>query len=201
MLPYRLRFWNSYKFRFRSPQVLRGGRACFPTVYGFETRSLRFMQRFYLNRNVVHASLPFTVLKQNGSQCRSHYMPWYVVHASLPFTVLKRDEFDYQHCCLIISVVHASLPFTVLKHNHKITFVTGALKCQVVHASLPFTVLKHNHKITFVTGALKCQVVHASLPFTVLKLLNSSTAAFSISLVEGRACFPTVYGFETQPPQ
>ncbi len=47
-----------------------------------------------------------------------------VVHASLPFTVLKQDYSLNRHMrAYHVRVVHASLPFTVLKLSHLLLFL------------------------------------------------------------------------------
>ena len=65
-------------------------RACLLTVYGFETKLQGTNWNSVSFPDVVHASLPFTVLKQDVIVqvlgCLGRHL---VVHASLPFTVLK----------------------------------------------------------------------------------------------------------------
>ena len=91
--------------------------------------------------------------------------------------------------------MHASLPFTVLKLSENFLAVF-AQTGKVVHASLPFTVLKLNfHECR--DACISCgTVVHASLPFTVLKRREIRIGSF-VANIQSRACFPTVYGFET----
>ena len=65
------------------------------------------------------------------------------MHASLPFTVLKLQGTGGGITEQATEVVHASLPFTVLTLIMLIAFLDNGIESAVVHASLPFTVLKH----------------------------------------------------------
>ncbi len=111
-----------------STAKLSTSRACLPTVYGFETRlsfSTYPAKRLML---VVHASLPFTVLKPSSSSSHRTISSRDVVHASLPFTVLKL----YELCApflLMPPVVHASLPFTVFEEGKKFSIAESFFLC------------------------------------------------------------------------
>ena len=144
MLPYRLRFWNYLT-------LLQDHRK--------------------LTNTVVHASLPFTVLKLCFS-CASLY-PLSIIWRScmLPYRLrFWNISASMAHQDLsLIWVVHASLPFTVLKLNNRDIHDVGVLD---------------NSRACFPT-------VYGFETYYNIYLLSS------LLLSSGRACFPTVYGFET----
>ena len=168
-------------------------RACFPTVYGFETRMPKVGSAIELDV-VVHASLPFTVLKPQPGQCR-RALPLKWSRACFPTVYGFETRMPKVGSAIELDVVvHASLPFTVLKPQPG--QCRRALPLKWSRACFPTVYGFETSKYFGYIAMNNLLVVHASLPFTVLKLLSLLQMLASL-LLQRRACFPTVYGFET----
>ena len=144
-------------------------RACLLTVYGFETWHWWLTWQSLPRSDVVHASLPFTVLKHSfnlvpsmnpvllGRAClltvygfETLPLPQQTSNQTLPGSCMPPYRLRFWNFIMSrtsistsnIQVVHASLPFTVLKHSRVNLSDKDVWQPGVVHASLPFTVLK-----------------------------------------------------------
>ena len=102
--------------RYGNKGVVSISRACLLTVYGFET--YRNTDR-NVSGNIRKSCMPpYRLRFWNIFAIVSKHLlsGGVVVHASLPFTVLKLVCWVFIVIPPYLTVVHASLPFTVLKH-------------------------------------------------------------------------------------